>query len=249
MTQGRQLTADSPFEDPAFVTRLQKLLPMLGSEQPAEAEAARRKLVEHLAGQRLSLTDLAQRLREPGRPPASGFELSLERQIQIARVARQEAEFETKRARQRVAELSRAVQEAGFDVARAQRGLGRTRRLAGAGWILALVAGAGLLVPRWQHSAQLANQTAMQRGVVLLHPSDPEAAAIQHPAASERVGTVLVQDLPVRLTPTDDGEVRAFLNRGTRVVLERQVRLGVQTWLQIRSVTGSGWVRSGDVLH
>ena len=245
MTEGRHLTADSPFDDPAFATRLQKLLPMLGSEQPAEAEAARRKLVEHLAGQRLSLTDLAVRLREAPKPPA-GFELSLERQVQIARVARQEAEFETKRARQRVAELSRAVQEAGFDVIRAQRGQARARLLAGAGWVLALVAGAGLLVPAWRDRAQLADQQAARQGVVLLHPKDPDAPA---PGAALHLGTVLVQDLPVRLTPTEDGEVRAFLNRGTRVVLERQLRSGPQTWLLIRSVTGSGWVPSGDVLH
>ncbi len=244
MTEGRHLTTESPFDDPSFANRLQKLLPMLGSEQPAEADAARRKLVEHLATQRLSLTDLAQRLREAPRPPAAGFELSLERQIQIARVARQEAEFETKRARQRVAELSRAVQEAGFDVVRAQRNLARARLLAGAGWVLALVAAAGLLVPGWRDRTQRADQTAAQQGVVLLHPKDPDPTG-----ATLRVGTVLVQDLPVRLTPTADGEVRAFLNRGTRVVLERQVRSGMETWLLIRSVTGSGWVRGSDVLH
>ena len=43
--------------------------------------------------------------------------------------------------------------------------------------------------------------------------------------------------------------VRAFLNRGMRVVVERQVRASDQTWLLIRSVTGTGWVRGGDVLH
>jgi hypothetical protein len=58
-----------------------------------------------------------------------------------------------------------------------------------------------------------------------------------------------VQDLAMRLGPNDDAGVRAFLNRGMRVVIEQQVRVGLQTWLLIRSVTGSGWVRSGDILH
>jgi len=33
------------------------------------------------------------------------------------------------------------------------------------------------------------------------------------------------------------------------VVIEREARVGAQTWLLVRSMTGSGWVRSGDVLH
>jgi hypothetical protein len=65
----------------------------------------------------------------------------------------------------------------------------------------------------------------------------------------ERLGTVLVQDLPVRLTPNDDADVRAFLNRGSRVVVEQAMRIGLQNWLQIRSMTGSGWVRGGAILR
>ena len=68
-------------------------------------------------------------------------------------------------------------------------------------------------------------------------------------APGESFGTVLVQDLAIRLSPSEDAGVRAFLNRGMRVVVEQQVRLGLQNWLLVRSVTGSGWVRGGDVLH
>ncbi len=222
---------------------------MLASEQPGEADVARRKLIEHLAHHRLSLNDVAARLREPQRmTPAGGGEMGLERQLHIARVARQEAEFDVQRARQRVFELSRSLQEAGFDVARAQRGQTRARLVASAGWLLAVVATAwlmGQVVQRRQAAGEPAGSSQ-----AMLRPTDPDTnLQALHPTRSEAIGTVLVQDLPVRLSPNDEGEIRAFLNRGTRVVLERQQRVGVQTWLLIRSISGSGWVRSGDILH
>jgi hypothetical protein len=33
-----------------------------------------------------------------------------------------------------------------------------------------------------------------------------------------------------------------------RVVIEQQVLVGLQSWLLIRSVTGSGWVKGGAIL-
>ncbi len=248
------LTPDpAPFDDMAFVSRLQKLLSMLGSEQPGEADAARRKLLEHLGHHRLSLTELGARLRAPpvsGYRPASfgGAEMGLERQLHLARTARQEAETDVQRARQRVSELSRSLQEAQIDSSRALSGQARLRVLALAGWLLAAGAGAAA----WRQHAHPAADAAPRGGQgreALARPADQDDAQVPHALPDERDGTVLVQDLPVRLSPNDNGEVRAFLNRGTRVLIGRQVRVGPQTWLLIRTVTGSGWVRSGDVLH
>ena len=61
-----------PFSDAAFTGRLQKLVSLLGSEQPGEAEAARRKIGEHLAHHRLSFTDLSQHVQAsaPARGPS-----------------------------------------------------------------------------------------------------------------------------------------------------------------------------------
>ncbi len=247
-------TDPAPFEDTAFVSRLQKLLSMLGSEQPGEADVARRKLVEHLGNHRLSLTELGARLRAPPaaapRPSFGGAEMGLDRQLYLARVARQEAEADTQRARQRITELSRSLQEAQVDFTRALQGQARTRLLALAGWLLA--AGAGLLL--WNHQTHAVTQASSAivdrpASQAVARPADPEDGQALHAAEDERPGTVLVQDLPVRLSPNDNGEVRAFLNRGTHVLIGRQTRVGVQTWLLIRTVTGSGWVRSGDVLH
>jgi hypothetical protein len=254
------LTPDTePFTDTAFVSRLQKLISMLGSEQPGEAEAARRKLLDHLGHHRLSLTDVAMRLRE-GAPRTASFtqgarEISLERQLSIARAARQEAEADAQNAQRRAADMQFALQQAAFDVGRALQGQARARTLAAIGW--AAAAGALLVAVALQlrlppdHAPALAEQTAtITAKSAMLGPVSPGAGdPSMRLAPGEHYGVALVQDLPVRMNPNDDAEVRAFLNRGMRVVIEQQVRVGLQTWLLIRSVTGSGWVRGGDVLH
>ncbi len=231
---------------------------MLGSEQPGEAEAARRKLIEHLGAHRLSLTDVAIRLRggAPPAPPGGSFmqgarELNLERQLGIARNARLEAESELRRTQMQVAELQRALQEAAFDVGRSLRGQGQARLLASLGWVAAAVAAVMVLLMLSQVPPQslLHPRTAQRPGQGMRAQSPDEADALMRLSPGEHYGIVLVQDLPVRLTPNDDAGVRAFLNRGMRVVIEQQARVGMQSWLQIRSVTGSGWVRGGDVLH
>lgn len=219
---------------------------MLGSEQLGEADVARRKLLDHLGHHRLSLTELGTRLRQRSRPaPPGGGAMGLERQLYVARVARQEAEGEVQRARTRLAELNRSVQEAVIDAERALRGQSRARLLACAGWLLAVVAGSYLLGQhiREGRTADIAGSAAM------LAPPGVNGGEAMRAGPGERYGTVLVQDLAVRLSPNEDASVRAFLNRGMRVVIEQQQRAGPQTWLLIRSVTGSGWVRGGDVLH
>ncbi len=248
---------DDPFADGAFVSRLQKLLPMLASEQPGEADAARRKLLEHLGSHRLSLTDVAQRL-QPGAAGGAGRasflqgarEMSMERQLQVARVSRQEAEANTQRALMRIAELQQSLNGAAFEAARALQGQARVRLLAGVGWLLAGIV-AAISISEHLHMQGV----AQGRAEVAANQSLLGAPALEGGEASlrlspgERFGTVLVQDLAVRLSPSEDAGVRAFLNRGMRVVVVQQVRVGVQAWLLIRSVTGSGWVRGSDVLR
>ncbi len=242
-----------PFADTAFVVRLQKLLPMLASEQPGEADAARRKLLEHLGHHRLSLTDLA--LRLPAGVRTASFtqgarEMNLERQLNIARISRQEAESDMQRAMMQVAELRQALQQAAFDMGHAIAGQARIRLLAVVGWLMVAVVGC-LAVAEHLHIEGMAQgeavATADRR---MLRPDvQPADESSLHLAPGESFGTVLVQDLAIRLSPNEDAGVRAFLNRGMRVVVEQQVRMGMQNWLLVRSVTGSGWVRGGDVLH
>ncbi len=232
---------------------------MLGSEQPGEAEAARRKLMEHLGAHRLSLTDVAMRLRDGARPaPGAGAsftqgarEVSLERQLSIARGAKLELESELRRAQLQVLELQQALQQAAFDVGRALRVQGQARLLAAVGWVAAAVATLMvLLMAARLPVAGLLHPRGVQHSVQPLRPLGLEPADIvMRLSPGEHYGIVLVQDLPVRLNPDDAAGVRAFLNRGMRVVIEQQARVGPQLWLQIRSVTGSGWVRDTGVLR
>ena len=250
---GRVADTD-PFADAVFVSRLQKLLPMLASEQPGEADAARRKLLEHLGSHRLSLTDVAQRLPAGPARQASFLqgaqEISLERQLNIARISRQEAESDTQRALLQVAELRHTLQQAAFDVERALQSQARARLVAVAGWLLLAIV-SSLAIAQTLHTQGIVEGDAVvAAGRQMLRPdvSEPNDSALRL-SPGERYGTVLVQDLPIRFSPSDEAGVRAFLNRGMKVVVEQQVRVGVASWLLVRSVTGSGWVRGGDVLH
>jgi hypothetical protein len=257
-----KLILAEPFDDSAFVSRLQKLVSMLGTEQPGEAEAARRKLMEHLGAHRLSLTDVAMRLRDSAQAGAAkgggngasftqgAREMSLERQLSIARGAKQEAESELRRAQSQVYELQIAMQQAAFDVGRALRGQARARMLAATGWLAAAIASVIALGLLARMPVQVLLHPRAGQHIVVSRAAEPDPSDVtMRLAPGEHYGIVLVQDLPVRLNPNDDAGVRAFLNRGMRVVIEQQMHVGVQSWLMIRSVTGNGWVRGGDILH
>jgi hypothetical protein len=233
---------------------------MLGSEQPGEAEAARRKLMEHLGAHRLSLTDVAMRLRDGARTAQGNGatvtrgarEISLERQLSIARGAKLELESELRRAQLQVMDLQQALQQAAFDVGRALRAQGQARLLAAVGWAAAAVAGLMVMLMAARQPVQglLHPRSSAQHVMQTQRPQEADPVDIvMRLSPGEHYGIVLVQDLPVRLNPDDVAGVRAFLNRGMRVVIEQQARVGPQTWLQIRSVTGSGWVPSVDILH
>jgi hypothetical protein len=245
---------EDPFADTAFVSRLQKLLAMLASEQPGEAEAARRKLLEHLGSQRLSLTDVAQRLGAGAVKPSftqATREMSLERQLYLARVARQEIETEAQRAMQRSADLQRTLNDAVSQMAQALAARARLRLLAGSGWIVACMVGALVAASSLHRDGLAQGRAIIQADRVLIERSGGfgrKEPALQL-SPGERSGTVLEQDLAIRLSPSEDATVRAFLNRGMRVAVEQQTRVGLENWLLIRSVTGTGWVRSAGVLH
>jgi len=246
-----------PFSDSVFVGRLQKLLPMLGSEQPGEAEAARRKLHEHLGHHRLTFLDLAQRL---GGAAAHGMrEMSLERQLALARAAKEEASREAMLAGARIRTLEGELDHVSATVAHTIAGQGRIRAWAAAGWCLAIIVVAVSFGPELTKNSpllrSLGHRSDNAATINLNGPVSLQTRAAgqddpgMHLQLGERPGVAAVQDLPVRLSPSDDATVRAFLNQGEHVAIQQVVHSNGQTWLLIRTGTGNGWVRSGDVLH
>ena len=246
-----------PFTDSVFVGRLQKLLPMLGSEQPGEAEAARRKLHEHLGHHRLTFLDLAKRV---GGVAARGLhEMSLERQLALARAAKEEASRDAMLAGARIRTLEVELEEASATVAHTIAGQGRVRAWAAAGWSAAIIVAAISFGPAITKNSPLLhslNHASDNAATINLNgPVSPQMRGIEQndPAMQlklgERPGQAAVQDLPIRLSPNDDATVRAFLNQGEHVAIQQEVHSNGQTWLLIRTGTGTGWVRSGDVLH
>ncbi|MEJ0045952.1 MAG: hypothetical protein WDN04_07405 [Rhodospirillales bacterium] len=146
-----------PFADSVFLSRLQKLLPMLGSEQPGEAEAARRKLREHLGHHRLTFLDVAQRL---GGATHSVREASLERQLALTRAAREEASRDAMLAGGRVRTLEEELDHTSAELANTVAGQGRIRAWAAAGWCVAIIVAAVSFGPE------------LTRNSRLLHPLD-----------------------------------------------------------------------------
>jgi hypothetical protein len=252
--------ADSdPFRDAIFVGRLLKLLPMLGSEQPGEAEAARRKLREHLAHHRLTFLDVAQRLGGTGASsgPSARVE-SLERQLAAARAAKDDAARDANYAGARVRSLEAELESATAAISQAMQSQGRIRAAAAVGWSLVIVIVAVAFGPALIRNGRLAPLMAGAGDSSTMNLSGPIAAQVRAPADTdlslhlqngERPGRAAVQDLPIRLSPNDDATVRAFLNQGEHVAIRQEVQANGRTWLLIRTATGTGWVRNGDVLH
>jgi hypothetical protein len=250
------LSETDPFSDAAFVGRLQKLLPMLGSQQPGEADAARRKLIDHLGQHRLTLLDVAGRLRDntarPAMPQASfsqgAREMSLERQLAIARQAKEEASQEALIAGMRIRALESELQQTTFALAGALQSQVRARVAALAGWGVAGVILLLLLAPRLLHldATGRAGQVAAGGGP----PREvDESGALMRMLPGQERGTAAVQDLAIRLAPNDQATIRAFLNRGELMAIDQRIHVGAQTWLLVHTATVKGWTRSGDVLQ
>ncbi len=255
------MSETDPFSDAAFLGRLQKLLPMLGSQQPGEADAARRKLIDHLGQHRLSLLDVAGRLREQPRPPAASFsqgarELSLERQLSIARQAKEEASHEALVAGMRIRALEAELQQVTFQIARLLQSQVRIRLLAVAGWAataVAVLVGVGPSLLQLRQLSARPQMTALLSTPSGLPRVGDESVFTLRIGRSESLGTVAVRDLPVWETPGDQGDrgPRTYLTRDEPVAIQQgegsRVVIGRQTWLKLRTRNCTCWARSGDI--
>lgn len=242
-----------PLNDPAFANRLAKLLPMLGSGQAEEADVARRKLIEHLGAHGLTLSDLALRLQRPATlaaPAAAAGSREADRQVATLKAVLSETAAELTQARAVERELQAAVDRLAALSSRLQRARNRARLVAIGASTASGVAVVLLILPLVR--GMLLQQPKLESSGMPLFMENGDQAqrhALLPPAPGELPGQAAVADLPIRYEPRDDAGVRAYLTRGTPVVVMREVQIGTRTWLFVRSASGMGWARSGDVMH
>jgi DNA-binding transcriptional MerR regulator len=240
-----------PLNDPIFATRLSKLLPMLGSSQSAEADTARRKLIEHLNSQGLTLNDLASRLQRQvavSAAPANPRVSDSERRVAQLRAILAETTNELTQQRNTVLEQQRAVDRLALLASKLKRARDRAVTVAVAAGLAICAAGA-FLVSRdiFQHDASLAVNPG--QAALFMETGDEAAAhALLPPGPGEIRGNAAVQDLALHYEPREDSGVRAYLTMGAALIIMREATLGDRHWLLVRSASGMGWARSGDVL-
>ena len=230
------MIADDPFTHEDFRDRLGKLLRLLSSDQEAEAEAARRKLLQHLAHHGVSLNDLTAHLgeiHESAPAPAMDTMRDMALRAQRAEIAHRAAEQMNERLLSRLQHVRRQLLTAWI--------LAGTLAMAIA-LAVAVVSGTQFLrrqdvattvqqiAPRVSDAVRGANQSSAQTG-------DP---ALREPG--EWIGT-LTQPAELLDGPDSAAQRRSMLDVNARVLV-----LGSgPVWLHVRTEHGDGYVLKGLV--
>ncbi|MGI4975418.1 MAG: SH3 domain-containing protein [Janthinobacterium lividum] len=244
-----------PFADPAFLDRFGKLLPMLGSGQANEADTARRKLLEHLGQHRLTLTDVATRIRRPPQappappPPArSAHEVELMRELDLVRHAQRASEQMARSALQQNAHLQNRASraESAQLAAQVHRRGERIAMFAATALAVGLLA---IVVLDHMPGSVPADDGAAGPITATMQPSRPPLVAPGAPAMAdgERLGSVLSHDIAVRADPAPESHIVGFLAHGTAVVVVREAEAGGVNWVLVRSTVGAGYVPASSV--
>ena len=252
-TVPQALPQTDPFADHGFLDRFGKLLPMLASSQGGEADAARRKLLEHMAAHRVSLPEVVTRLRgaplpRPEAPARFPREAELTRELELVRHARVAAEQMARNALQQNAALQHRAAVAEAEV---QALVGRrsgVRIIAFAATLLALGFASIVVVQNLPAGVPppLPVVPGSRPAAATMQPSRPQAMPPRDAApamtSSERLGYVLSNDIAVRADAAPDSPIRGFLPRGTEVIVMRPVTSSGLDWLLVRSSLGVGFV-------
>ena len=244
-----------PFADPAFLDRFGKLLPMLGSGQANEADTARRKLLEHLGHHRLTLTDVATRLRRPPQAPAaparSAGEAELTRELDLVRHAQRASEQMARSALQQNAQLQNRASraESAQLAAQVQRRGERIAMFSATALAVGLLA---IVVLDHMPGRALADDGAASTITATMQPTRPPLAAPDAPGLQamvdgERLGSVLSHDIAVRADPAPESRIVGFLAHGTAVVVVREAEANGVKWVLVRSTVGAGYVPASSV--
>ena len=235
------MIADDPFTHEDFRDRLGKLLRLLSSDQEAEAEAARRKLLQHLSQHGVSLNDLAAHLGEMHETGAGAHHAPAPDAVRDMALRAQRAEIAHRAAEQMNERLLGRLQH--------------TRRQLLTAWVVAgtlavAVALAVIVVSgtNWLRTRQEA--TSVQQ--IAPRVSDAVRSAGEPPAApagdaglrqpGEWIGT-LTQPAELLDGPDSAAQRRAMLDVNARVLV-----LGSgPVWLRVRTEHGDGYILKGLV--
>ena len=247
-----------PFADPAFLDRFSKLLPMLGSGQANEADTARRKLLEHLGHHRLTLTDVATRIRLPPQAPAprsGNGEAELKRELDLVRHAQRASEQMARSALQQNAHLqSRATHAETAHLAALVHRRGERIAMFAA---TALAVGLLAIVVLDHRPGHIPSDDPPGPIQATMQPSRPPLGAQGAPASAlpamldgERLGSVLTHDIAVRADPAPESRILGFLAHDTSVAVVRETEANGVRWVLVRSAVGAGYVPASSVaLH
>lgn len=224
-----------PFADPGFQERTRKLLGVLATTQPGEAEAARRKLLAHLEGHGASWSDLVDRLA--GAAPASGLFQSRPGDRAAWLAAEQRAQAAESRA---VAASATAVQA--VRRAEAAETVRRRDRLIAGGFALVAVAAMGWSVLRGPRPQAASPPSPHQPAAAAIAPV-PDAlprAAAAGPAAGQ-LAYVVAAGAAMRPAGTP-GDPTRLLPSGAPVVVLGRTWLDSAEWIRVRTELGEGFL-------
>lgn len=239
-----------PFSNAAFLDRLAKLLPLLASAQAGEADSARRRLIEHLAHHRLSLTDLANQLQTLSRRNNAGPD-SLRRDLQGVRQAWHMAEERARYATEQSMVLSQRANQAEAYVQQLLVERSRVRIVAAGSIVTALSALGMLAFMLW--SSPFAGPESRQSAAVVSGPLTArygDADAVPAPPDADmlaRTAVVAVADAAVRGGTSPAAPVRFHLPRNAAVAIVGYVLQPGGSLALIRTPAGLGFLPAAEL--
>ena len=235
------MIADAPFTHEDFRDRLGKLLRLLSSDQEAEAEAARRKLLQHLQHHGVSVNELAAHLGAAQLGDAQEAAAPAADTIRDMALRAQRAEIAHRAAEQMNERLLGALQ-------RARRHLLTAWTVAGTLAVAMALAAVVVFGTQWLHRREAATsvqQIAPRVADAVSRANQPSGALVSDPGLrqpGEWIGTL---SQPAELLDGADSAAqrRAMLEANARVLV-----LGSgPVWLRVRTAHGDGYVLKGLV--
>lgn len=249
---------DDAFRDPDFTERLVKLLAMLSTEHPAEADTARRKLLAHLQARGLSLADLVRRVQFSPAPPGRRGAEPFEDQGDL-REARELADRRYHDMLQENRRLVRLAATAEAEARALRRKVGALR--AAVLGVAAVAVGFLVIAIEIAFPAYLASGDPIRMAESIpprVQPwAEAAAAALPPPSSSPRrrpgeagtgeVGVIVAKQASLLTTADHTAPVRATLPHGARVLVVRTLEEDGLIWSEVRSAQGPGYVAATEI--